>query len=48
VAKTVNHLTIWQHILQAALKSFARCGYAATSVPHIVDVAGISKPALYY
>src|ERR1019366_3032966 len=37
-----------QHILQAALKSFARCGYAATSVQRIVDVAGVSKPALYY
>jgi AcrR family transcriptional regulator len=48
VAKTVNHSTTRQHILQAALKSFARCGYAATSVQHIVDVAGVSKPALYY
>jgi len=48
VAKTVNHSTTRQHILQAALKSFARCGYAATSVQHIVDAAGVSKPALYY
>jgi len=48
VAKTVNHSTTRQHILQAALKSFARCGYAATSVQQIVDAAGVSKPALYY
>ncbi len=36
------------HILQAALESFADCGYAATSVQHIVDAAEVSKPALYY
>src|ERR1039457_4604637 len=48
MAKTVNHSTTRQHILQAALKSFARCGYAATSVQHIVDAAQVSKPALYY
>jgi TetR/AcrR family transcriptional regulator len=48
VARTVNHSTTRQHILQAALKSFARCGYAATSVQQIVDAAGVSKPALYY
>jgi AcrR family transcriptional regulator len=48
MARTVNHSTTRQHILQAALKSFARCGYAATSVQHIVDAAGVSKPALYY
>jgi AcrR family transcriptional regulator len=48
MARTVNHSTTRQHILQAALKSFARCGYAATSVQHIVDDAGVSKPALYY
>jgi AcrR family transcriptional regulator len=48
VARTINHSTTRQHILQAALKSFARCGYAATSVQQIVDAAGVSKPALYY
>jgi AcrR family transcriptional regulator len=37
-----------QHILRAALKRFARCGYAATSVQQIVDDADVSKPALYY
>ena len=37
-----------QHILDAALRSFARYGYAGTSVQQIVDDAGVSKPALYY
>lgn len=35
-------------LLQAALKSFANLGYAATSVQEIVDAAHVSKPALYY
>src|SRR5215472_10129893 len=37
-----------QLLLQAALKSFADRGYAATSVQEIVDAARVSKPALYY
>lgn len=37
-----------RQLLHAALKSFARCGYAATSVQEIVDAARVSKPALYY
>lgn len=37
-----------QHLLQAALSSFADRGYAATSVQEIVDAARVSKPALYY
>jgi AcrR family transcriptional regulator len=48
VATTANHSNTRQHILRAALKSFARCGYAATSVRQIVDDARVSKPALYY
>ena len=48
MVKTANHSTTRQHILRAALKSFARCGYAATSVRQIVDDARVSKPALYY
>ena len=48
MAKTANHSNTRQHILRAALKSFARCGYAATSVRQIVDDARVSKPALYY
>lgn len=34
--------------MQAALKSFAERGYAATSVQDIVGAARVSKPALYY
>ena len=37
-----------QQLLRAALKSFARSGYAATSVQEIVDAAQVSKPVLYY
>lgn len=37
-----------QLVLQAALKCFARCGYAAASVQDIVDAAQVSKPVLYY
>ncbi len=37
-----------QQILRAALKRFANCGYAATSVQQIVGDAKVSKPALYY
>lgn len=37
-----------QHLLHAALKSFADRGYAATSVQQIVNAARVSKPALYY
>jgi len=48
MANTANHSKTRQHILRAALKSFARCGYAATSVRQIVDDARVSKPALYY
>jgi AcrR family transcriptional regulator len=36
------------HILQAALKCFADCGFAGTSVQKIVSDARVSKPALYY
>jgi TetR/AcrR family transcriptional regulator len=48
VPKNANHSATRQHILRAALKSFADCGYAATSVQQIVDAAQVSKPALYY
>ncbi len=37
-----------QHLLNAAVKCFARQGYAATSVQQIVDTARVSKPVLYY
>lgn len=48
MVKSVNHSITRAHILRAALKSFARCGYAATSVRRIVEDAHVSKPALYY
>jgi AcrR family transcriptional regulator len=48
MVKGVNHSATREHILRAALKSFARCGYAATSVRQIVADARVSKPALYY
>jgi AcrR family transcriptional regulator len=34
--------------LSAALELFTRKGYAATSVREIVEVAGVTKPVLYY
>lgn len=37
-----------QHILRSALRIFADCGYAGTSIQQIVDSARVSKPALYY
>jgi AcrR family transcriptional regulator len=48
MAKPAHHSDTRQQLLQAALKHFANSGYAATSVQHIVDDAGLSKPALYY
>jgi TetR/AcrR family transcriptional regulator len=50
MSKTGNHSdsATRRQILQAALKSFARRGYAAASVQDIVDAARVSKPALYY
>src|SRR5216684_157820 len=50
MGKTNNHANsaTRQHLLLAALKSFADRGYAATSVQAIVDAARVSKPALYY
>ena len=37
-----------QKILRAALRRFAHCGYAGTSVQDIVGAARVTKPALYY
>lgn len=48
MSRNANHSATRQQILQAALKSFADCGYAAASVQEIVDAAQVSKPALYY
>ena len=35
-------------VLSAAVKAFARSGYAGTSVQDILQVTGLSKPTLYY
>jgi len=48
VSKNGHHSDTRKHILQAALRIFADCGYAGTSIQQIVDKAGVSKPALYY
>src|SRR5215475_2047652 len=48
MSKNGHNSATRDHILRAALKSFADYGYAATSVQHIVDAAKVSKPALYY
>ncbi len=37
-----------QRLFDAALELFSRKGYAATSVRELVEVAGVSKPVLYY
>ncbi|HET6421917.1 MAG TPA: TetR/AcrR family transcriptional regulator [Geobacteraceae bacterium] len=37
-----------KRLLTAALELFTRKGYAATSVREIVEVAGVTKPVLYY
>ncbi len=39
---------VCSRLLSAALELFTRKGYAATSVREIVEVAGVTKPALYY
>jgi TetR/AcrR family transcriptional regulator len=48
VIKVPAHPETRRHILQAAARSFASRGYAATSVQEIVDAAQVSKPTLYY
>ena len=40
--------TVRQRLQEVALRMFAARGYAGTSVQHIVDAAGVTKPALYY
>jgi len=40
--------TTRQHVLQAALKKFADCGYEGASVQGIVEAANVTKPTLYY
>ncbi len=37
-----------KRLLTSALEMFTRKGYAATSVREIVEIAGVTKPVLYY
>ena len=39
---------IRQRILDAALQLFANQGYGSTSVRQVVELAGVTKPTLYY
>ena len=48
MAKPTSNGETRQGILRAALKRFAHCGYAATSVQQIVGDARVSKPTMYY
>ncbi|MBM3834258.1 MAG: TetR/AcrR family transcriptional regulator [Verrucomicrobia bacterium] len=43
-----SSLVTREEVLRAALKKFAACGYAGTSVQDIVDAAAVTKPTLYY
>lgn len=37
-----------EKVLDSAIRTFARRGYAGTSVQDILDATGLSKPTLYY
>ncbi len=40
--------SVRQRLMEAAIRLFTNRGYAATSVREIVEMAGVTKPALYY
>ena len=44
----VEQLNARGRLLETATEMFAEKGYAGTSVREIVDLAGVSKPVLYY
>lgn len=46
--KIIQEPEVRKRLLAAALEVFTRKGYAATSVREIVEVAGVTKPVLYY
>ena len=52
MTKTVQpagpEVMVKERLLTAALELFTTKGYAATSVREIVEVAGVTKPVLYY
>lgn len=45
---TPDGQAVRERILAAAKKAFARLGYAATSLRHIADAAGVTKPMVFY
>ena len=46
--KALSGKDVRERLLIAAVRLFARKGYAATSVREIVEAAGVTKPVLYY
>ena len=43
-----GEISVRQRLMDAAILLFTNRGYAATSVREIVEIAGVTKPALYY
>jgi TetR/AcrR family transcriptional regulator len=48
VKENVQETEVRKRLLKAALELFTKKGYAATSVREIVEIAGVTKPVLYY
>ncbi len=48
VQPAVQEVMVKERLLTAALELFTTKGYAAASVREIVEVAGVTKPVLYY
>lgn len=44
----VGEVSVRQRLMDSAVLLFTTRGYAATSVREIVEMAGVTKPALYY
>lgn len=44
----VGEVSVQQRLMDSAVLLFTTRGYAATSVREIVEMAGVTKPALYY
>ena len=43
-----GEVSVRQRLMDSAVLLFTTRGYAATSVREIVEMAGVTKPALYY
>jgi TetR/AcrR family transcriptional regulator len=48
VQEEVTESSVRKRLMDAAILLFTNRGYAATSVREIVEMAGVTKPALYY